>query len=170
MLVNPSRAGGGLLEPPLPYYCPLNQKMYRQCCVFFVWLLVCWSKEGFEQKNLKKIRSWAPKGVVFVNNCSIWAIMKIAFWALVTIYFKIEKTSENKKVPPWWGDGGVSPQILPRTNPRVKSKKLTFVVWIMVFSDAFFSMQICCILHACSMQTTIYGPNMFNLTQGWHQF
>ena len=31
---------------------------------------------------------------------SFWAVRKIVFWVLVTIYFMIEKGSENKKVPP----------------------------------------------------------------------
>ena len=58
-----------------------------------------------------------------VNLGRFLAIFKTSFWAPVTKYFKIENTSENKKVPPWWGDEG----IWPRTNARVsRTKNLHF--------------------------------------------
>ena len=77
----------------------------------------------FRSFLVKKIYPGASRGGLNVNLGRFLAIFKTSFWALVTKYFKIEKTSENKKVPPWWGDGGVSPQIWPRTNPRVSRAK-----------------------------------------------
>ena len=77
----------------------------------------------FRSFLVKKIYPGASRGGLNVNLGLFLAIFEMGFWALITKYFKIEKTSENKKVPPWWGDGGVSPQIWPRTNPRVSRAK-----------------------------------------------
>ena len=88
---------------------------------FLVWWRV-WA-----EKKLKKIWSPPPLGGGFVGNCSILAHLKITFRALVTIYFKIEKTLENKKVLPWWDLSGVCPQIWATTsNLGSRAQKLVF--------------------------------------------
>ena len=47
-----------------------------------------WSKERFDR---------CPRGVVLAATAPFWPFLKIAFGALVTIYFKIEKNFRKQK-------------------------------------------------------------------------